>query len=125
MLLAHKPKDPIVAIYMTSTFYDHRIPVMQRWADYVAETMGAVVPTTPQASTPQASTPQGKSENLRVQTSKAKPAAKAKPAVEAQAEPVPQRKITPNYSQDPNPVMQNWGRLLAETLVPVTPGVPA
>ena len=29
MLLAHKPKERIVAVYMTSTFYEHRIPVMQ------------------------------------------------------------------------------------------------
>ena len=81
MLLAHKPKESIVAIYMTSTFYEHRIPVMQRWADYVAETMGAVVPTTPQASKPPK---REKTENARVQISKAKPTSKAKPAGEAQ-----------------------------------------
>ena len=119
MLLAHKPKESIVAIYMTSTFYEHRIPVMQRWADYVAETMGAVVPTTPQASKPPK---REKTENARVQISKAnRPPRRNRPEKLNHA-PAPQKQITPDYSQDSNPMMQNWDRLLARDPGPGHPG---
>lgn len=120
MVLAHGPSEGVIKFYRTSDFFKKRQPIMRAWADYIAETMGPVVPTTPQVSKPQVS-----SENRGVQTSKAKPTPKAKPTGEAQHAPVPQEQITPDYSQDRNPVMQNWDRLLAESLVPVTPGVPA
>ena len=42
-VLAHKAKDQIVAAYLNSPFIEERTPVMQLWADYIAETMGAVI----------------------------------------------------------------------------------
>ena len=45
MLLAHRPKQEVVRIYMTSNFYEDRVPAMQEWADHLTQTMGDVVPT--------------------------------------------------------------------------------
>ena len=113
MLLAHKPKKSIVAIYMTSDFYEHRQPVMQRWADYLTSTMGPVIPTTPQVSKPR-----GKSENLSVQTLMTDPTSEVEYAIL-------QEQIPPDCPQNLSPIMQNWTDFLAQTVVPVTPGVPA
>lgn len=115
MLLAHKPTKAIVAIYMTSDFYEHRQPVMQRWADYLTETMGPVIPTTPQVPKP---SKQGKRENLSMQTLMTNPTSEAEYAIL-------QEQITPDCPQNLSPIMQNWTDFLAQTEVPVTPGVPA
>ena len=117
-VLAHTPSDAVVKAYLTSDFFEDRPPVMQMWADYLTETMGPVVPTTPQVS----------SENLRVQTSKAKPAGEAQdtPVLQKQEKAAPV--VTTHLSlENPSPVMQRWVDLLSETetQVPVIPGVPA
>ena len=117
MLLAHKPKEAIVKMYLTSDFYEHRQPVMQRWADYLTETMGPVIPTTPQVPKASASK-RGKKENLSVQTLMTDPTSEAEYAIL-------QEQITPDCLQNLSPIMQNWTDFLAKTEVSVTPGVPA
>ena len=42
-VLAHKPRDQTVEAYLNSPFLEERTPVMQLWADYIAETMGPVI----------------------------------------------------------------------------------
>ena len=42
-VLAHKAKDQTVEAYLHDPFIQERTPVMQLWADYIAETMGAVI----------------------------------------------------------------------------------
>ena len=51
MVLAHTPSEAVIKAYRTADFFEHRIPVMQEWADYLSETMGPVVmePETPAA----------------------------------------------------------------------------
>ena len=44
MVLSHKPKSKVEEAYRTSKFFKERVPVMQEWAAFVAETMGPVVP---------------------------------------------------------------------------------
>ena len=50
MVLAHKPSEPIVKIYLTSDFFEHRQPVMQEWADFLTSSMGPVISTIPDVS---------------------------------------------------------------------------
>ena len=50
MLLAHTPSSAVVKAYQTYDFYEHRQPAMQQWADFLTQTMGAVISTTPGAS---------------------------------------------------------------------------
>ena len=50
MLLAHNPDPATVRAYQTSDFFGHRQPAMQQWADFLTETMGPVIPTTPEVS---------------------------------------------------------------------------
>ena len=49
MVLAHTPPAAVIKAYRTADFFEHRVPVMQEWADYLSETMGPVVmePETP------------------------------------------------------------------------------
>ena len=51
MVLAHTPSRDVKRSYRTSDFFEHRVPVMQEWADFLSETMGPVVmePETPAA----------------------------------------------------------------------------
>lgn len=42
-VLAHKPPTQTVEAYLHDPFIEERTPVMQLWADYIAETMGAVI----------------------------------------------------------------------------------
>ena len=51
MVLAHTPSESVIKAYRTANFFEHRIPVMQEWADFLSETMGPVVmePETPAA----------------------------------------------------------------------------
>ena len=51
MTLAHTPSKEVIRSYRTADFFEHRVPVMQEWADYLSETMGPVVmePETPAA----------------------------------------------------------------------------
>jgi len=44
-VLAHVQKEAVRRAYLTSDFFEYRVPVMQEWADFIAETMGPVVPT--------------------------------------------------------------------------------
>ena len=44
MVLAHEPSDRVVAAYLTGDFFEERAPIMQRWADYLCETLGQVLP---------------------------------------------------------------------------------
>ena len=48
MLLAHTPASAVVKSYQASDFFEMRQPVMQQWADYLTETMGHVISTTPE-----------------------------------------------------------------------------
>ena len=124
-VLAHTPSDSVVKAYLTSDFFEDRPPVMQMWADYLAETMGAVVPTTPQAKEPQA---KKASKRGKRQTSKAKPAGEAQdtPALQKQEKAAPVVKTYVSL-ENLNPLMQRWVDLLTETetQIPVIPGVPA
>ena len=43
MVLAHKQSAEIEKVYMTSDFFEQRVPVMQEWAQYLTETMGPVI----------------------------------------------------------------------------------
>ena len=43
MVLAHAPDKATVAAYLTSDFFEYRVPVMQEWADFLTETMGPVI----------------------------------------------------------------------------------
>ena len=47
MVLAHAPDKAVVAAYLTETFFEHRVPIMQEWADYVTENKGPVISATP------------------------------------------------------------------------------
>ena len=42
-VLAHKPLNQTVEAYLNSPFIEERTPLMQLWADYIAETMGPVI----------------------------------------------------------------------------------
>ena len=42
-VLAHKPPNQTIEAYLNSPFLPERTPVMQMWADYIAETMGPVI----------------------------------------------------------------------------------
>ena len=44
MVLAHAPSNAVVAAYLTDDFVEERIPIMQRWADYICGPMGTVLP---------------------------------------------------------------------------------
>ena len=46
-VLAHTPSNTVVAAFLMSDFFEHRVPVMEEWGDYVTETMGPVVPAIP------------------------------------------------------------------------------
>ena len=50
MVLAHQQSDAVVAAYLTDTFIEERVPLMQEWADYVSETMGPVISPEDQGS---------------------------------------------------------------------------
>ena len=43
MVLAHTPDEAAVAAYLTSDFFEYRVPVMQEYADYLTDTMGPVI----------------------------------------------------------------------------------
>ena len=43
MVLGHKQGSKIERTYLTADFFEHRCPIMQDWADYLAETMGPVI----------------------------------------------------------------------------------
>ena len=47
MVLAHTPTEAVKKSYKTSDFFEDRVPVMQEWADYLTETLGAVISTIP------------------------------------------------------------------------------
>ena len=47
MVLAHIPSEAVVKAYLTGDFFEHRGPIMQEWANYLSETMGSVISTTP------------------------------------------------------------------------------
>ena len=51
MVLAHTPGKAVVKAYRTSTFLDQRRPLMQKWSDYLHETIGPFI-STPQAKEP-------------------------------------------------------------------------
>lgn len=42
-ILAHTPPNDTVAPYLTDDYLEEREPLMQEWADYLAETMGPVI----------------------------------------------------------------------------------
>ena len=42
-VLAHTPSDSVVAAYLTDDYVEERESVMQKWADYLAQTMGPVI----------------------------------------------------------------------------------
>ena len=43
MVLAHKQGEKIQQVYMTSDFFEQRVPVMDEWADYLTATMGPMI----------------------------------------------------------------------------------
>ena len=51
MVLAHTPPAAVIRAYRTADFFEHRIPIMQEWANFLSETMGPAVrePETPAA----------------------------------------------------------------------------
>ena len=49
MVLAHAPDKATVAAYLTSDFFEDRVPIMQEYADYLTEKKGPVINATPRA----------------------------------------------------------------------------
>ena len=49
-VLAHKQGTEIERAYLTSDFFEHRLPIMDRWADFITGTMGPITSTTPAVS---------------------------------------------------------------------------
>ena len=43
-VLAHQPSSAVVRSFLASDSFERRVPVMQQWADLIAETMEPVVP---------------------------------------------------------------------------------
>ena len=44
MVLGHQSSNAVVRSFLRSELYERCVPVMQEWADFIAETMGPVVP---------------------------------------------------------------------------------
>ena len=45
MVLAHTPSDKVRKAYRTADFFEHRIPIMDEWTDFLTEIGGAVIST--------------------------------------------------------------------------------
>ena len=43
MVLAHTPSDKVRKAYRTADFFEHRIPIMEEWTQFLTEIMGAVI----------------------------------------------------------------------------------
>ena len=43
-VLAHTPSDLIMKTLRTSDFFEHRVPVMQKWTGFLTKTMEPVMP---------------------------------------------------------------------------------
>ena len=52
MVLAHQQGPETVRAYLTSTFLEHRGPIMQEWADALEDLMGPVIATTDRENHP-------------------------------------------------------------------------
>ena len=49
-VLAHKQGTEVERAYLTSDFFEHRLPIMDQWANFLTGTMGPIISTTPAVS---------------------------------------------------------------------------
>ena len=49
-VLAHKQGTKVERAYLTSDFFEHRLPIMDQWANFLTGTMGPIISTTPAVS---------------------------------------------------------------------------
>ena len=48
--MAHKQGTEVERAYLTSDFFEHRLPIMDQWANFLTGTMGPITSTTPAVS---------------------------------------------------------------------------
>ena len=98
MVLAHTPPDAVKRAYRTADFFEHRVPVMQEWSDFLTETMGPVV----REPSPPAKEPAKAEDPGRAPRPQAKKPAKAEDPGKVKSIPVPKRKTGITYSTAPS-----------------------
>ena len=49
-VLAHKQGTAVERAYLTSDFFEHRLPIMDQWADFITGTMGPIISPPPAVS---------------------------------------------------------------------------
>ena len=49
-VLAHKQGTAVERAYLTSDFFEHRLPIMDQWANFLTGTMGPIISTPPAVS---------------------------------------------------------------------------
>ena len=85
MVLAHTPSDAVKRAYRTSDFFEHRIPIMQEWADFLTESMGPVTSTNPRPQVKELTLEKAPAKAKATSTSANKGKPKTSPAANSQS----------------------------------------